>query len=156
MLFRSLLAIASIAMLGPCGKDESKTAPSASASATVAAPATTTAPPAASSAGPAASSAVAVPPGAPPPDGTYENVKVDGVTVPVIKVMEKGAIVLIDTDGKKPRTWEEEYKRKRADLPNGAYDLHKTDVKKDGDFKNDEVDKMGLWVIDAKGNITKQ
>jgi hypothetical protein len=77
------------------------------------------------------------------------------VTVPMINVMDNGATVLVDTDGKKPRTWEEQYKRKRATLLVGQYDLHKTDANKNGKFDDDAIDKEGLWVIDAKGNITR-
>ena len=77
------------------------------------------------------------------------------VTVPMIQVMEGGKVILVDTDGAKPRTWEEQYKRKRDSLLVGQYDIHKTDADKDGKFDNDKVDKEGLWVIDAKGNLTK-
>ena len=69
--------------------------------------------------------------------------------------MNNGKVVLVDTDGKKPRTWEEQYKRKSDPLPKGHYDLHKTDANHNGKFDDDPVDKEGLWVIDAKGNITK-
>lgn len=79
---------------------------------------------------------------------------VEGVTVPMIQVMNGGAVVLVDTDGKKPRSWEEQYKRKR-DLPSGQFDLHKTNTNKNDSFEDDAIDKEGLWVIDAKGNITK-
>lgn len=97
---------------------------------------------------------VAVPPGSPPPDGKYERVVVDGVTVPMINVMNGGKVVLVDTDGTKPRSWEEQYKRKR-ELPAGQFDLHKTNTNKNDSFEDDAIDKEGLWVIDAKGNITK-
>ncbi len=121
-------------------------------------PATTpSALPAASTAGAntgVAPAAVATPAAAPPPDGKYERVVVDGVTVPMINVMNGGAVVLVDTDGKKPRSWEEQYKRKRS-LPNGQYDLHKTNTNGNDTFEDDAIDKEGLWVIDAKGNITK-
>lgn len=80
---------------------------------------------------------------------------VEGTTVPMVQVMNGGAVVLVDTDGAKPRTWEEQYKRKRADLQNGQYDLHKTNTNKNDTFEDDKIDKEGLWVIDAKGNITK-
>jgi hypothetical protein len=95
------------------------------------------------------------PAGSPPADGKYERVQVDGVTVPMIQVMNGGAVILVDTDGKKPRTWEEQYKRKRASLVPGQYDLHKTDANKNGNFEDDAIDKEGLWIVDAKGNITK-
>lgn len=98
--------------------------------------------------------AVAVPPGSPPPDGKYERVVVDGVTVPMVNVMNGGKVVLVDTDGAKPRSWEEQYKRKR-ELPAGQFDLHKTNTNKNDSFEDDAIDKEGLWVIDAKGNITK-
>lgn len=97
---------------------------------------------------------VAVPAGSLPPDGKYERVTVDGVTVPMINVMNSGAVVLVDTDGKKPRSWEEQYKRKR-ELANGQFDVHKTNTNKNDTFEDDTIDKEGLWVIDAKGNITK-
>ena len=64
-------------------------------------------------------------------------------------------VAFVDTDGKKPRTWEEQYKRKRSTLLAGQYDLHKTDANKNDKFDNDPIDKEGLWVIDAKGNITR-
>ncbi|HET9620604.1 MAG TPA: hypothetical protein VFP84_04485, partial [Kofleriaceae bacterium] len=94
------------------------------------------------------------PAGNPPPDGKYERVMVDGVTVPMIQVMNGGTIVLVDTDGKKPRTWEEQYKKKAAKLA-GQYDLHKTDANHDGKFDDDEIDRQGLWIIDAKGNLAR-
>lgn len=94
------------------------------------------------------------PAGNPPPDGKYERVQVEGVTVPMINVMENGTIVLVDTDGKKPRTWEQRYKKKAAKLA-GQFDLHWTDGNNDGKFVDGELDKQGLWVIDAKGNITR-
>ena len=153
------VSIALLFITGCPKKDDDKTkaAASASASATSAAG---TGPAAAATSAPSASSAPAAPPavqtpaGAPPPDGKYERVTVDGVTVPMIHVMNSGAVVLVDTDGKKPRTWEEQYKRKR-ELPNGQYDVHKTDTNKNDKFEDDAIDKEGLWVIDAKGNITK-
>ena len=43
-----------------------------------------------------APAAVATPPGSPPPDGKYERVVVDGVTVPMINVMNGGAVVLVE------------------------------------------------------------
>lgn len=135
-----------------CGKKEKSdpsVAPTASASSTAA---TTAA--AATSAAPATPVPAAVPAGSPPPDGKYERVVVDGVTVPMINVMNNGAVVLVDTDGKKPRSWEEQYKRKRQ-LPNGQFDVHKTNTNKNDDFEDDTIDKEGLWVIDAKGNITR-
>jgi hypothetical protein len=146
-----------LASLG-CPKKKDEGSPDA-ASATTASAAPTSTPaasqPAASAAPPAsAPAAAAVPAGSPPPDGKYERVIVDGVTVPMINVMNNGAVVLVDTDGKKPRTWEEQYKRKRA-LPAGQFDLHKTNTNKNDTFEDDAIDKEGLWVIDAKGNITK-
>jgi len=106
--------------------------------------------------GPAAPAAAPVAPaGTPPPDGKYERVVVDGVTVPMINVMDHGAVVLVDTDGKKPRTWEEQYKRKKSSLLTGQYDLHKTNANGNDTFEDDPIDREGLWVIDAKGNITK-
>jgi hypothetical protein len=104
--------------------------------------------------GPTTPSVADAPVGNPPADGKYTNVKVEGVTVPMINVMEKGTVVLVDTDGKKPRSWEEQYKKKTAKLV-GQFDLHKTDANKSGKFDDDEVDKQGLWVIDNQGNITK-
>lgn len=103
----------------------------------------------------AAPQAPAAPAGSPPPDGKYERVIVDGVTVPMIHVMDNGATILVDTDGKKPRSWEEQYKRKRSSLLVGQYDLHKTNTNKNDTFEDDEIDKEGLWVIDTKGNITR-
>jgi hypothetical protein len=94
------------------------------------------------------------PAGNPPPDGKYEHVMVEGVTVPMVNVMNGGTVVLVDTDGKKPRTWEEQYKKKSAKLA-GQFDIHKTDANKNGKFEDDAVDREGLWLIDAKGNITR-
>jgi hypothetical protein len=99
--------------------------------------------PTGSAAGPTTPSVADAPAGNPPPDGKYERVMVDGVTVPMINVTEGGTVVLVDTDGKKPRTWEEQYKRKNAKLP-GQFDLHKTDTNKNGKFDDDKVDKQGL------------
>lgn len=103
----------------------------------------------------AAAAAIPIPPGSPPPDGKYERVLVDGVTVPMIEVMDHGATVLVDTDGTKPRSWEEQYKRKRPELKPGEYDVHKTNTNKNDKLDDDAIDKEGRWVIDAKGNITK-
>ena len=84
-----------------------------------------------------------------------QRVIVDGVTVPMINVMDNGATILVDTDGVKPRTWEEQYKRKRSSLLVGQYDLHKTNANKNDTFEDDPIDKEGLWVIDSKGNLTR-
>jgi hypothetical protein len=35
-----------------------------------------------------------------------------------------GEVLLVDLDGAKPRTWEEQYKRKGAGLRPGQFDLH--------------------------------
>jgi hypothetical protein len=90
-----------------------------------------------------------------PPDGKYERVLVEGVTVPMINVMNSGSVVLIDTDGQKPRSWEEQYKRKGS-LPAGSFDLHKTNANKNDTFEDDPIDREGLWTIDERGNITKR
>jgi hypothetical protein len=145
-----VLAVMTTAGLLSCSKKEAPQDTKAVASAVPATPTSPTPPSAATGAAPAP-----VPPGSPPPDGKYERVTVEGVTVPMINVMNSGAVVLVDTDGKKPRTWEEQYKRKRTDLAVGQYDLHKTDKKNNNTFEDDEIDKEGLWVIDPKGNITK-
>jgi hypothetical protein len=89
----------------------------------------------------------------PPPDGKYRNVTVEGRVVPLIHVKEGGTIVLVDTDGKQPRTWEEMYKR-HGDLPGGTYNVHKTAPNGSDDFAQVPVDRKGNWTIDAKGNIT--
>src|SRR5262245_53284671 len=113
---RSLVLVLALAALlcVSCKKKDKEPAPAASAVAvaSVVAPvlATSAAPP------PVVATAPAAPAGSPPPDGKYERVIVDGVTVPMINVMDNGATVLVDTDGKKPRTWEEQYKRKRSTL----------------------------------------
>jgi ABC-type glycerol-3-phosphate transport system substrate-binding protein len=90
-----------------------------------------------------------------PPDGKYEHVTVEGKTVPMIEVMNGGNVVLVDTIGKKPRTWQEQYKRK-GNIPLGSFDIHKTDANKNGKFDDDPIDREGLWVIDEKGNIEKR
>jgi hypothetical protein len=87
-----------------------------------------------------------------PPDGKYENVSVEGRVVPMVHVMLGATVVLVDTDGKKPRMWEEQFKRK-GDLPPGTFNIHKTNVNGTDDFAGDPVDRVGLWVIDANANI---
>lgn len=148
-----VLVLLVAALLGvSCKKKDKAPTPDASATPVVAsapAVATAAAPP------PVVATAPPAPAGSPPPDGKYERVMVDGVTVPMINVMDNGATILVDTDGKKPRTWEEQYKRKRKTLLTGQYDLHKTNVNKNDTFEDDPIDKEGLWVIDAKGNITR-
>jgi hypothetical protein len=104
--------------------------------------------------GPTTPEVADAPAGNPPPDGKYEHVVVEGVTVPMVNIMNGGTVVLVDTDGKKPRTWEEQYKKKTAKLA-GQLDVHKTDANKNGSFDDDEIDRQGMWLIDAKGNITK-
>ena len=124
----------------PSASEKPKGAPSASATPTS---------PSAAASGDASAPKV-------PPDGKYERVTVEGVTVPMIEVMDGGNVVLVDIDGKKPRTWEEQYKRKdKGKVPLGSFDVHKTDANKNGKFDDDPIDKEGLWVIDDKGNITK-
>jgi hypothetical protein len=156
---RSSVAVLLVAALlgASCKKKDKGTTPAPSlspdAATSLAASAAETA--ATSAAPPTVATAPAAPAGSPPPDGKYERVIVDGVTVPMINVMDKGATVLVDTDGKKPRTWEEQYKRKRSTLLTGQYDLHKTNANKNDTFEDDPIDKEGLWVIDAKGNITQ-
>jgi hypothetical protein len=61
--------------------------------------------------------------------------------------------VLVDTDGSKPRTWEEQFKRK-GNIPNGTYDIHKTNLNGNEIFADDPVDRHGSWVIDSHANIT--
>jgi hypothetical protein len=144
------LVLAPLFLCSAC-KKTSKEGPAPAASASTA----TVTPVATATATPTIAATPAAPAGSPPPDGKYERVIVDGVTVPMISVMDNGATVLVDTDGKKPRTWEEQYKRKRATLLTGQYDLHKTNTNKNDTFADDEIDKEGLWVIDAKGNVTR-
>lgn len=90
-----------------------------------------------------------------PADGKYDKLKVEGVTVPLINIMESGSVVLVDTDGRKPRTWEVQYKRV-GDLPPGWFDTRKKDLNNDNNFKDDPVDAQGLWKMDEKGNITRE
>ncbi len=45
--------------------------------------------------------------------------------------------------------------KKKTAPKKGQFDLHKTDANKNGKFDDDAVDKQGIWVIDAKGNIVK-
>jgi hypothetical protein len=110
--------------------------------------------PGSGSGGPSTPMVAEAPEGNPPADGKYEKVMVEGKTVPMINVMEKGTVVLVDTDGVKPRSWEEQYKKKNA-KKTGQFDLHKTDSNKNGKFDDDAIDKEGIWVIDVKGNIVK-
>jgi hypothetical protein len=104
--------------------------------------------------GPTTPEVADAPAGNPPPDGKYERVVVEGVTVPMVSITNGGTVVLVDTDGKKPRTWEEQYKKKAAKLP-GQLDIHKTNTNKNDTFEDDAIDREGIWTIDAKGNITK-
>jgi hypothetical protein len=104
--------------------------------------------------GPTTPEVADAPAGNPPPDGKYERVIVDGVTVPMVSVMNGGTVVLVDTDGKKPRTWEEQYKKKNAKL-RGQLDVHKTNTNKNDTFEDDAIDREGMWLLDAKGNLTK-
>ncbi|GEM_PF-2512927 len=160
MIRTQCLALPLLVFLAACGDSGQQAAASASTPPTSkpAPPTSKPAPPPASSpapsAAPDASSAASALKGNPPPDGKYERVTVEGVTVPMINVMEKGTVVLVDTDGKKPRTWEEQYKRKRETGP-GTFDIHKVDANKNDKFDDDAIDKEGLWLIDEKGNITK-
>lgn len=89
-----------------------------------------------------------------PADGKIENVKVNGITVPMINIMDGGTVILVDTDGVKPRSWEEQYKRKGA-LPKGYFDLHKSNTNKNDTFEDDEIDKQGRWKMDEKGNLVQ-
>jgi hypothetical protein len=156
-MMREFAMVASFGfLLAACGSHDqaSSTGTSAAVQSAKSAPSSAPTSPApttaeASSAAPSSSAAGA---GSAPPDGKYEHVTVDGVTVPMIEVMDHGNVVLVDTDGKKPRTWEEQYKRK-GNIPLGSYDIHKT--AKDGKFDGAAIDKEGLWVIDAKGNLTR-
>ena len=141
-MIRPALAILAVALCVSCTKKDKE------ADGTSGSPATATATP-------GAGGATGAPAGSPPPDGKYERVTIEGVTVPMINVMDNGATILVDTDGTKPRSWEEQYKRKRSSLLTGQYDLHKTNVNKNDTFEDDPIDKEGLWVIDAKGNLTK-
>ena len=134
----AMLALAAVLCFS-CSKKDKEEAPAGSSTAATSAGAT----------------APGAPAGSPPPDGKYERVIVDGVTVPMINVMDNGATILVDTDGVKPRSWEEQYKRKRSSLLVGQYDLHKTNANKNDTFEDDPIDKEGLWVIDSKGNITR-
>jgi hypothetical protein len=92
----------------------------------------------------------------PPADGKYTNVTVEGRVVPLIHVKEGGTIVLVDTDGKLPRTWEEMYKRHGGEGPAGTFNAHKTAPNGTDDFSTVPIDRKGNWIIDAKGNITSR
>jgi phosphatidylinositol alpha-1,6-mannosyltransferase len=92
------------------------------------------------------------PRGAPPPDGKYRNVRVEGRVVPMIVVKERGAVVLVDTVGQEPRRWREQFKR-RADLPPGMFDLHRSNAAGGDSFAEHAIDRRGLWIMDAAGNI---
>jgi len=104
--------------------------------------------------GPTTPAVADAPAGNPPPDGKYERVVVEGVTVPMVSITNGGTVVLVDTDGAKPRTWEEQYKQKHAVLP-GQLDVHKTNANHNATFDDDAIDREGIWLIDSKGNITK-
>jgi hypothetical protein len=143
MRFNRTLVIASLFFTAACQQKKADPAPAPTATATATQAAATV-----------ASAAPQAPAGSPPADGKYERVTVDGVTVPMIQVMNEGTIVLVDTDGKKPRSWEEQYKKKRP-LLTGQFDLHKTNTNANDTFEDDAIDREGLWIIDAKGNLTR-
>jgi type IV secretory pathway VirB10-like protein len=161
-MLRALLVMGVVSCLA-CGgkKDEAKPAPVESR-VVPPAPVTPPAPPPApvpaekpsAAPGPTTPEVAEAPAGNPPPDGKYERVVVEGVTVPMVNIMNGGTVVLVDTDGKKPRTWEEQYKKKNAKLA-GQLDIHKTNTNKNDKLDDDEIDREGLWLIDSKGNITK-
>ena len=94
-------------------------------------------------------------PAAPLADGKYENVVVEGRVVPMIHVKNDRDVVLVDTDGKKPRLWEEQYKRK-GNAPKGTYNVHKSNRSGTDSFENEPIDREGIWTIDSAGNITAQ
>jgi len=104
--------------------------------------------------GPTTPAVADAPAGNPPPDGKYERVVVEGVTVPMVSIMNGGSVVLVDTDGAKPRTWEEQYKKKTAKLA-GQLDVHKTNANHNATFDDDAIDREGIWLIDSRGNITR-
>ncbi|HEU4403848.1 MAG TPA: hypothetical protein VFS43_00935 [Polyangiaceae bacterium] len=145
-------ALALLLLAPACGGPSSSDAPPPHAEP----PASRGAPPAPPP--PAVASAPAAPAAAPapalPPDGKYENVLVEGKRVPMVQVMNGGEVLLVDVDGAKPRTWEEQYKRKGAALRPGQFDLHKTDAGRDGRFDDDAVDRQGRWQIDAGANLS--
>jgi len=37
----------------------------------------------------------------------------------------------------------------------GQFDLHKTNTNANDTFEDDAIDREGLWIIDAKGNLTR-
>lgn len=163
------LLVIGVVLCASCGgkkdKDEARPAPVEAPAAKPAPPAPPAQPPAppttpatndkpSTAPAPTAPDVAEAPAGNPPPDGKYERVSVEGVTVPMVNVMNGGTVVLVDTDGKKPRTWEEQYKKKNAKLA-GQFDVHKTNTNKNETFDDDAIDREGLWLIDAKGNITK-
>jgi hypothetical protein len=88
-----------------------------------------------------------------PPDGAYANASVEGRTVSLIHVKDNGATVLVDTDGRLPRTWAEQFRR-HGELPEGVYNIHKTHVEGHADFADVPVDRTGLWTIDRSGTIS--
>jgi hypothetical protein len=146
---RTAILLTVAALLAACGKDEAP-APTAPVTPPAASQPDAKPPQVVDGAGPATLQPIAI-----PADGKYENVKVGGVTVPMINVMDGGTVVLVDTDGVKPRSWEEQYKRKAANLPKGYFDLHKTNTNKNDKFDDDAIDKQGRWKMDEKGNIVQ-
>lgn len=153
-MLRTFLAIGLIAAACSGKKNSDSPAPAAAAPAapTGATPALAEKP--STAPGPTTPEVAEAPAGNPPPDGKYERVVVEGVTVPMVSIMNGGTVVLVDTDGKKPRTWEQQFKKKNAKRP-GQLDIHKTNVNKNDTFEDDPIDREGLWTIDSQGNITK-
>lgn len=88
-----------------------------------------------------------------PRDGAYPNVTIEGRTVPMVHLKDNGRTLLVDTTGKVPRTWTEQYRR-RGDVPEGMFDIHKTHVDGHENFRDLPVDRKGLWTLDASGNLT--
>ncbi len=93
-----------------------------------------------------------VPPGTLPPDGFYPNVTIEGRKVPMIHLKDNGATLLVDHEGKTPRTWAEQFRR-HGDVPEGMFNIHKTHVAGHENFKDIPVDRKGIWAIDASGNL---
>ena len=87
-----------------------------------------------------------------PADGAYPNAVVEGRTVPMVHVKDHGATLLVDTEGKVPRTWGEQFRR-HGELPDGTYNIHKTHVEGHEDFRDIPADRKGVWTIDASGTI---
>jgi len=71
----------------------------------------------------------------------------------MINVMNNGAVVLVDTDGAKPRTWRSSTSARATSRRRVQH--HKTNVNKNDTFEDDPIDRRDLGDR-RQGNIAKR